>query len=236
VARPLWRRTRRPRRFVWQRITPGELGLEMTTLFAVLLVGLFTYAGLAVTLEGSRLTTGDARTLNLVADLQASVAVDVAEVLTYAGSLSAVVLAVLATSGVLLWRKQGIEAATIVVGQALIYGAVHAAKAIEERPRPAGGLVESAGYSFPSGHAAYGVTWVAIAVVLGRAPGLARGATLVVLAVVLAAAIGATRIYLRVHYLSDVLAGAGLAAAIYAVCGMAALVVAHLRHNPRSSE
>jgi undecaprenyl-diphosphatase len=43
--------------------------------------------------------------------------------------------------------------------------------------------------------------------------------------------VAATRIYLRVHYLSDVLGGAGMAAMIFGLCGMVALVVTHVRNN-----
>ena len=53
--------------------------------------------------------------------------------------------------------------------------------------------------------------------------------------VVLAVLVGATRVYLRAHYVSDVLGGFGLAAAVFAVCGTVAVVVAFLRHNARSA-
>ena len=59
-----------------------------------------------------------------------------------------------------------------------------------------------------------------------RLPRLAGRAGVVVGAIVLAAAIGLSRVYLRVHYLSDVLGGWGLAAALFSVCGCAALLVA----------
>jgi len=45
--------------------------------------------------------------------------------------------------------------------------------------------------------------------------------------------VAATRVYLRAHYLSDVIGGVGLAASVFAVVGMAVLVVAHLRNNGR---
>jgi undecaprenyl-diphosphatase len=53
----------------------------------------------------------------------------------------------------------------------------------------------------------------------------------VTVALVLAAAIGASRVYLRAHYLSDVIGGWALGAAIFAVCGMVALVISFVRHN-----
>jgi membrane-associated phospholipid phosphatase len=97
--------------------------------------------------------------------------------------------------------------------------------------------VETDGLSYPSGHAAYGVAWVACAVVLVR--GGARFTTrfaAVTAAVVLAVVIALTRVYLRAHYLSDVNGGLGLAAAIFALCGIGAVVVGHLRHNERPRE
>ena len=43
-----------------------------------------------------------------------------------------------------------------------------------------------------------------------------------------------SRVYLRAHYLSDVDGGLGLATAIFALVGVAAVVVGHLRQNERS--
>ena len=48
---------------------------------------------------------------------------------------------------------------------------------------------------------------------------------------IIAALIGLTRIYLRAHYLSDVEAGWGLGATVFALLGIVALVVGRLRHN-----
>jgi membrane-associated phospholipid phosphatase len=71
-------------------------------------------------------------------------------------------------------------------------------------------------------------------VVLGRTvPGLGRMTALVVGALVMAVLIGLSRVTLRAHYLSDVVGGWGLAATIFALCGMGALVVAYVRHNGR---
>jgi membrane-associated phospholipid phosphatase len=100
-----------------------------------------------------------------------------------------------------------------------------------DRPRPIDPLTTTQNASFPSGHSAYAVGWIAAAVAYGRAaPGRRRSAP-VLAAVAIAVVVGVTRIYLRAHYLSDVLAGAGIAAALYALCGAAALVVDFVRHN-----
>src|SRR5436853_488796 len=46
-----------------------------------------------------------------------------------------------------------------------------------------------------------------------------------------AAGIGLGRVELRVHYLTDVFAGWSLGAAVFALCGVAGLVVARVRHT-----
>jgi undecaprenyl-diphosphatase len=71
-----------------------------------------------------------------------------------------------------------------------------------------------------------------MAVIAARVLGgfLSRTA-LVVVGVVVAAAIGGTRIYLRAHYLSDVIGGFGLGLGIFAGCAALALVVAFIRQN-----
>jgi undecaprenyl-diphosphatase len=204
LLRPAWRLSHTPRRFLWNRVTPGDLGLEVTTLAAVAAVGSFAFFANVITLGNHDLVGGDAVT----------------------GA------ATLVASLVLVWRRRLVEAATLIGGLALTWAAVHIAKASVDRARPSGALVDVAGQAFPSAHAAYAVAWVAIAMVLTRTlPGLARTTAAVVVAVLLAVAIALSRVYLRAHYLSDVVGGVGLGATIYAVCGMAALVVVHVRHN-----
>jgi undecaprenyl-diphosphatase len=110
---------------------------------------------------------------------------------------------------------------------------VHITKDAQDRPRPSGGLVDAAGSSFPSAHAAYAVAWIAVALVIARTRGVVHTTTAVGAGIVLAVAVGLSRVYLGVHYLSDATAGAGLAAVIFSFCGMVALVLAHLRQNGR---
>jgi undecaprenyl-diphosphatase len=65
--------------------------------------------------------------------------------------------------------------------------------------------------------------------------GVVSRTALVLAGVLVAAAIGATRVYLRAHYLSDVLGGVGLGLAIFAGCEAIALVVAFIRQNARAA-
>ena len=235
VLRPAWRSSRRPLRFLWKRVTPGELGLELTTLLAVAAVGSFAFAANIIALgdkseEG--LLAADRRAFELVAELRTAWLDDVARALTNLGALPVVGTAVVLCAVALMWRRRIAAAVVLAGGLALTWAAVHIAKSAVDRPRPSGSLVDTTGESYPSGHAAYAVAWVAIAVVLSRTlPGLGRTAVTVVAAIVVAAVVALTRVDLRAHYLSDVVGGAGLAATIFALCGMAALTVAHLRNN-----
>jgi undecaprenyl-diphosphatase len=218
--------------FFWHRLTPGQLGLELTTLLAVLSVGTFAFVGEAITLAHHTLAPADQDALNLAQDLYSPVLVDVARVITVLGTLPVVGTAVVITALFALRRGQSLAAAALVGGLALTWAGVQITKAATGRSRPPGGLIEASGLSFPSGHAANSIGWIAVAVVLTRAlPGVASRVSLVTIAIVVAALIGLTRVYLRVHWLSDVIGGWGFGMAIYALLGIAALVVAFVRNN-----
>jgi membrane protein DedA with SNARE-associated domain len=232
VIYPVARWLRGPLVFFWNRITPGDLGLELTTQLAIAAVGSFAYAANAIGLRDNRTMPGDRTAFRWADEIRHHALDTIARALTHLGSLPVVGAATLVTVVVLVMRRRIIESATLASGLIITYVAVHVATEVVDRPRPSHPLVETAGQSYPSAHAAYAFAWVAIAVVLTRTlPGLARTTAVIVAAVILAAAIGLTRIYLRAHYLSDVIGGWGMGATVFSLCGMAGLVVAFLRHN-----
>jgi undecaprenyl-diphosphatase len=234
VLRPIWRVTDRPRRFFVERITPGNLGLEMTTLVAVAGVGLFAYVAPQFTLKDRAQTPADERAMNLVDKIHVSWLADVAQGFSVFGLFWLVGIVVVLSGIYAAYRRRYFEAGALVIGLGLTYALVHITKVAVDRPRPSGSLVETTGSSFPSGHAAYAIGWVAIALVLTRtAPGFARTTTAIVAASILALLVALSRIYLRASWLSDTTAGAGGAAAIFAGCAMVALVISHLRQNGR---
>jgi undecaprenyl-diphosphatase len=235
VVAPVLRAARRPALFVWNRLTPGQLGLELTTLLAIAIVGVFVLVAYAVTFgdDVSRLTPGDLRGAHWASDVRAGWLTDVAKVVTAFGTLPVAGTALVLVAIGLAVRRRVIEGAALVVGLGITIAGVHITKAAIDRPRPSGSLVDTSGSAYPSGHAAYAIAWLAIAVALRRAaPNAPAAATGVTAALVLAAAIGLSRIYLRAHWFSDVAGGWGLGAAAFALCGMAALVVAFVRNNP----
>jgi len=149
------------------------------------------------------------------------------------GSLWVVAPACVVTLGILArWRVWG-GMAVLAVGVVLTVIAVNLTKAIVDRPRPAGALVATDSSSYPSGHAANSIAWIAIAVLLSRfVPWLGGRAFVLVVGIAIAVAVGLSRVYLHAHYLSDVLGGWGLGATIYALCAAAAMVVVYIGKNP----
>jgi membrane protein DedA with SNARE-associated domain/membrane-associated phospholipid phosphatase len=232
LLRPVVRRSRRPARFVWDRVTPGDLGLELTTLLAVISVGSFLYVGNIISLQDRARLMGDGTGLRLADRLHTHVGVDVARAVSVLGSLPVAIALVVLAAGLLAWRRDLRDGILLAIGLAVTYGAVHITKEAVERPRPSGALIDVEGWSYPSGHAAYAATWVAVAVALGRVlPTLASRFAFVTIAIVTGAAVGLSRVYLRVHYLSDVGGGWGLGLTVYALCGMVGLVIGHVRNN-----
>jgi undecaprenyl-diphosphatase len=155
---------------------------------------------------------------------------------TALGSLPVVLTFVIAGSIALIIRRRPLELFSLAGAYGLVVLATHYAKAGIDRPRPSGSLVDTLGSSYPSGHAAYATAYVAMAVIAARVlGGIAGRSALVLAAMILAAAIAATRVYLRAHYLSDVLGGLGLGLAIFAGCAAIALVVGFIRQNGRAA-
>jgi membrane protein DedA with SNARE-associated domain/membrane-associated phospholipid phosphatase len=233
VVLPLVRVIAPEARFLWNRITPGELGLELTTTLAIGGVGLYVFFLYVMVLSGDPgLTPLDQELLDLSDDLSSKVLTDVAKIVTAFGTLPATASVVVVTSIVLAARGRLAEVAVLAGGFALIYVSVQIAKAGIDRPRPEAPLVDTSGSSFPSAHAAYSTAWVAAALIFTRRLKLVSAA-LVTAAVVLAVAIGLSRIYLRAHLWSDVAGGWGLGVGIFGLLAVIAMIVDHMRHNGR---
>jgi membrane protein DedA with SNARE-associated domain/membrane-associated phospholipid phosphatase len=246
ATRWLWTRLARPAariawpymRFLWRRLTPGNLGLEFTTAMAVAAGGAYVFIFFAslVADDPTRVLQIDNSAFDLADRAQNQTLVDIAKFVTALGSLPVVLIFVLAGSVVLIVRRRPLELFALAGGFGFVVLATHLAKAAVDRPRPPGALVGTLGSAYPSGHAAYATAYIAMAVIASRVlGGIVSRSLLVPVGVIAAAAIGATRVYLRAHYLSDVLGAYGLALAIFAGCAGVALVVGFIRQNGRAA-
>jgi membrane protein DedA with SNARE-associated domain/membrane-associated phospholipid phosphatase len=229
---PLARRIRRPVVFAWNRLTPGELGLELTTLLMIGGIGWFVFIGYWHIFTTRRFTIGDLRAVKVADDLNNGTGVAIAKIVTTLGALPVTGGLALATSLYLAARRRVAEAVALAAGMGLTVWAVHWAKDAVDRPRPVNPLVSATDQSYPSGHSAYAIAYVAAAIAIGHMFPRFRGRVAVVAAAVgLAVVIGITRIYLRAHFFSDVIGGFGLACGLFSLTAIFALVVVHLRQN-----
>ncbi len=97
----------------------------------------------------------------------------------------------------------------------------HTLKQVFERARPLheGGLVVADGYSFPSGHSSGSIVAFGMLAYVGtRLLPLRWHLPAILCAVALAFTVGASRVFLRVHFASDVIAGFASGTAWLAVC------------------
>ena len=231
----LTRRFRPQLQFLWERVTPGgTFGLEFTSLMAILAVSTFVLVAYTVIVNGEPgPTPGDTTAIELAERLQASWLTGFSKLFTHLGSSAVTGLLAIAAAALLAARRRWAEFGVLVAGAALIFIGVHELKDAVDRPRPGGGLIDVSGSSFPSAHAAYSTfyVWLAVTIVMRLRVGMARGAAVIAAGIALTALVGLSRVYLSVHYLSDVSAGWALGAACFSFCAAVALVITTVRQN-----
>ena len=230
----LGRRLSPQARFLADRLTPGNLGLEFTTALAALAVGSYVTVGYALVVDATPgPTTGDTTAADFVGHIRTDWLTSIAKVLTALGSWEAITLATLATSIWLASRRAWPELIVLVLGTIAILWGTDLIKEAVARPRPPDGLITPGGYAYPSGHASHSVvyTWIALTIAIRVRPGMSRGTALVVGGLLLTAAVGLSRVYLGVHWMSDVSGGWAYGVAVFALLSAIAFIVVHFRHN-----
>lgn len=147
--------------------------------------------------------------------LNTAFALGISDMLLIPGVLALVLPMLIA----LLAFRRWMAAAVFVLVPSLTGLFVEELKLLFHRPRPLGGLIVQPGNSFPSGHATGSIVFYGLlAYLLIRywvTPWWARTIVIVV-AVVMIVLTGFARVYLQVHYPSDVAAGWGAGAIILA--------------------
>ena len=140
---------------------------------------------------------------------------------THLGSAPVVLGAAAVTIVLCLIRKRATEVFLIALSISITAGAVRIVKEIVGRagPHPRAHLGSNGGKAFPSGHSAQAVAcYFALGWILNREIASRRLRAVVWAAAgLLCIAVGWSRVYVRVHWPSDVVAGWALAAAVLIV-------------------
>ncbi len=190
--------------------------LRLALGFAALLLAGWLVGELWLSIEGS----SDLEAVRQVASARTSALTTLARTITWAGSSWVLIPLAAVCCAALLRRGMSREAAAMALslgGAILLW---HLVKLLVSRPRPPVEHLQSvSGSSYPSGHATQASAfWISL-VLAARAAGAPRGARLTAeaLAPVIVLAVAASRVYLGVHYPSDVIAGMLLGAGWTAV-------------------
>ncbi len=181
--------------------------------YALRVLAVFVLLSVATVLAGLALRAWapafDLQAMQAVATHRTAGLTRVTSALTALGSV-AVVSPLAAAAVVVLWRwdrrRDALVLITVVVGSALLPTLT---KLIVGRPRPpVAHLAQVSSYSFPSEHAVQAAAiYLAVALLLGRTLPAVWRRVLIGTALVLALLVADSRVYLGVHYPTDVAAG-----------------------------
>ena len=197
-------------RFLARRLERGTTyGLALTAAFAGVAAAVAVFAEIAEAVaEGSDLARWDDAahdTLYHVFGANAALG----EAVTWFGNNATVTtLVVLVGLGLVLAQRYW-EAFRLVLASGVGGVVIVSLKALFARERPLDKLIEAHGYSFPSGHAFASTVFYGMALYLVWRLTERTWARAIAAAVcpLLIVAVGLSRVYLNVHYLTDVLAG-----------------------------
>ena len=215
----------RLRRFVAARVDPkAYLGLHVTVSFLVCALAVWVFGALVDSvLENDTIVRLDIAAAAWIHERVTPSGTRFFELVTYLGSPLFIVLLV-AAMAIWCWLRRdrilAIAAVAVSAGQALLAAVL---KASIHRQRPAFGahFLHGQSFSFPSGHAfgsivAYGM--LATLILTFSKPPRSRRRLVQTVAASIVLAIGVSRIYLGVHYPSDVIGGYMAGIAWLAIC------------------
>jgi undecaprenyl-diphosphatase len=141
--------------------------------------------------------------------------------ITWLGSLYLLLPLSVLLCFILLWAGKSGHVIMIVANVSATILSVHVAKLMFRRPRPSTAhplVAMPSDWSFPSAHTAQATAFfISVALIAFQALPPAWANLVAILSLLLVSIVGYSRIYLQVHYVSDVLAGLLLAAFIVSV-------------------
>jgi len=208
------------------RLDPEKAtGLALTLALGAIFVGGLVLALLAVVVRSSDALSGLDSSVAKWGDNHGSAwSHDALTLVTQLGETWLVVLVASVVAGVEIARTRSRWVApfllAVILGDKLLTEAI---KQIVDRARPTlEAVAATLGPSFPSGHTSTAAaSWAAFALVAGRWWGRRTWPALAGTAVGIAVAVALSRVFLDVHWLTDVLGGLALGWAWFAVCAIA---------------
>lgn len=198
-------------RFLQNRLDKTKFsGLPLTLLGAIFIYAFFLFVG---TIEGvinsDTIAIADVRIANLLYTFRDIKLLKVFTWVTLLGKWDVIVTATLICVLILwLWGKRSyIVALLVTIGGAGLFNSL--AKLAIHRPRPELAFYTEQSYSFPSGHAAIAMAFYGFVayVLLRHVHRWKVRVSIILSALLVIAAIGFSRMYLGVHFFSDVWAG-----------------------------
>ncbi|HEV8254776.1 MAG TPA: phosphatase PAP2 family protein [Vicinamibacteria bacterium] len=189
----------------------GYLGIHLAVGFVLALLAGIAFGAIADEVaETHDVLRADARAHQVVTHIVSPRLTPLVVALTFMGSPQVVtVLSVLVITWLLIARshRRLYAFAAAVLGSAVL---TQALKAYFQRARPSSPLVLAHGYSFPSGHSMAAMTFygtLAYVIYFSDKRHLKLRLAAVAACALMVGAIGLSRVYLGVHYFTDVVAG-----------------------------
>ena len=150
---------------------------------------------------------GDTIGYNIVSSLISDNLTPLVKMITWFGSATCLILLTVILFVIIKNKKAGLLIGTNLVIITILNQTL---KSLLQRPRPTGfRIINETGYSFPSGHSMISMAFYGFLIYLiyKNAKNKYLKLTLIIILFILIISIGLSRIYLGVHYTSDVLAG-----------------------------
>ena len=205
--------------FFKKRLTPDErFGLHLTVGALITIIFIFIFFGVVQDVIGREpLIAADLRIINLIQIFQTPLLSKIMLLITYLGNWQIICLGIIFVGAYLIFVKRFyyLLALLVSVGGGEIF--VWLVKHIIARPRPPliNALVREDGFSFPSGHMFVAISFYGLITyfIWHRKKNFWIRTADLIIGLIIIAAIGLSRVYLGVHWPSDVLASiaAGLA-------------------------
>lgn len=175
--------------------------------WCILAICLIVFLFILLSVLNNKITAFDTNIYNAIIIVKKDVFTNILKVITEFGSAKILIIISLASLIILKNKRIGIAICTNLASIGLLNQIL---KNIIQRPRPEGiRIVEESGYSFPSGHSMASMAFYGLIIyfIFKFVKNKTARNTICVVLSTLIFFIGISRIYLGVHYASDVFAG-----------------------------